>query len=181
MIHVFFPIVSIYDKSWLPLADDQGTQDFRSMLKKTWAGGRETKKYSLWYENVNPWHPLTSSAFVEWSLPEKNNSLQKKKAKLTPSSVSCFSVLRGSTMKRFVSTSVSPTFAGCWRDSSRWQRRGQTSKQRYGAGKSHSDTYLGCANGKSLWEEVQTIRLISQWMIESALQLWHLEGPISNI
>lgn len=122
-----FPFTTILVFLWQMI---RGLRISDQCLRKREPGARD-KKYSLWYKNVNPWHPLTFSAFVEWSLPEKNNSLQKKKAKLIPSSVSCFSVLRGSTMKRFVSTSVSPTFVGCWRDSSRWQRRGQTSKQRW--------------------------------------------------
>lgn len=168
MIHVFFcfHLRQIFFFLWQMI---RGLRISDQCLRKREPGARD-KKYSLWYKNVNPWHPLTFSAFVEWSLPEKNNSLQKKKAKLIPSSVSCFSVLRGSTMKRFASTSVSPTFAGCWRDSSRWQRRGQTSKQRYGAEKSHSDTYLGCANGKSPGEEVHFP--VDDWISPETMTSW---------
>lgn len=96
--------------------------------------------------HANPWQALIFSASVGWSRPEKNNSLQKKRVKLILNSGSCFSVLQGRTMKESVSTSVSQTFAGCWRDSSRCKRRGRRSKQRYSAAKD-LHWHLWCARG----------------------------------
>lgn len=62
---------------------------------------------------------------------EKDNSPQRKKEKLIPSSGNCLLVHQRRTMKKSALTLVLRTFAGCWRDSTRWKRKGKMSRQRF--------------------------------------------------
>lgn len=125
-----FKISSVFEAIWnfpfksyfLP-ANGQAQPDFRSMLKKTWA---HTGDKFTWRQKLK--HILI--IFTVLSSQERSNSHRKKREKLILSSGSCSSVHPRRTMKKSAWSLELPTFAGCWRDSIRWKRRGRKSRRR---------------------------------------------------